>query len=136
VEADFCNRVLHAPPEVTECKNWAFARHHRDKFSDETSILPAKAALSETEWSKVTAHIRGSLVSAIMLAVLAAVIVGFGVEASAQPVVSAVPVSWLFCGELPVSASDASGREASELANDVCNFLSGWTPWDEDGEDD
>ena len=75
---------------------------------------------------------------AIMLAVLAAMIVGFGVEASARPVVSAVPVSWLFCGELPVSASDARGRDtqAGELADDVCNFLSGWTPWDEDGEAD
>src|ERR1700747_1565058 len=46
VEADFCNRVLHTPPEVTECKNQAFAGHRLDRLSVETSAFPGEVALS------------------------------------------------------------------------------------------
>jgi hypothetical protein len=86
-------------------------------------------------------HIRRSLASAIVLAALAGVIAVHSIAATAQSVASAVPVSWLFCEEVPVSVSDAIGRdsEARELADDACTLLSRRvvTPWaDEDGDDD
>ena len=86
-------------------------------------------------------HIRKSLVPAIVLAALAGVIAVRSVEATAQSVVSAVPVSWLFCDEVPISVPDAIGRdsEARELADDACTLLSRWgvAPWaDGDGDDE
>jgi hypothetical protein len=77
---------------------------------------------------------------AFLLAALAIVIAVRSVEARGRSAVSAVPVSWLFCGDLPVSVSDAIGRdaEARELKDRTCALLS-WDnmPWlDEDDDDE
>jgi hypothetical protein len=78
-------------------------------------------------------------VAAVALVAFAVLIAVRSVEATVQPTAAAVPVSWLFCDELPASASDAIGRggAARELTDDGCALLSRWsTPWEDEDSDD
>jgi hypothetical protein len=46
VEADFCNRVLHAQRQVTDGNNLAFAGHHQDKLSVDTLVFPSEGGFA------------------------------------------------------------------------------------------
>ena len=86
----------------------------------------------------MTRRTRDVLVFAIAFAALAVVLAVYGVEASARPVVAAVPVSWLFCGEPSDTASGATDAREGETSADECASLSWWVvaPWQDGGEDD
>jgi hypothetical protein len=89
----------------------------------------------------MTRRIRDVLVFAFAFAALAVALAIWGVEASARPVVAAIPVSWLFCDQRSEIASDAGGtRGEGEPSENACAFLS-WmvtAPWQgaDGGEDD
>lgn len=87
----------------------------------------------------MTRHLRNLLVPAIGLAALAGMIAVGSVEATARPKISAVPISWLSCDELPASVSGAISRDTGtrEFEVDACALLSRWnSPWLDEDDDE
>jgi hypothetical protein len=87
----------------------------------------------------MTHRVHDVLVFAIAFAALVVALAVRGVEASARPVVAAVPVSWLFCDEPSDIASDAADtRGGGQSSGDECAILSSAVvaSWQDGGEDD
>ena len=125
--------MLHALRKVTHGNNRAFAGHHQDTLSVDISAFPGEAGLVGQGMVKVTRHLRDLLAAAVGLAALAGMIAVGSVEATAQPKISAVPISWLSCDE------NAIGRDSGtrEFEDDACALLSRWSsPWLDEDDDE
>ena len=78
-------------------------------------------------------RLRNLLATAIGLAALAAAIAVGSVEATARPKISAVPISWLSCGESAIGRDNGT----RDVEDDTCALLSRWSsPWPDDDEDE